>query len=73
VVRLHDWCFISIFQGVPSSPLRISDMINADPARRKKMRRAIGRMRVQNDWQSNWHGLGSGSDYLKPQCNAQYA
>ena len=39
-------------------------MINADPARRKKMRRAIGRMHVQNDWQSNWHhGLGSGADH----------
>jgi hypothetical protein len=36
VVRLHDWCFISIFQGVLSSPLRISDMINADsPVARK--------------------------------------
>ena len=41
-------------------------MINADPARRVKMRRAIGRMRVQNDRQSNWHhGLRSGADHLK--------
>jgi hypothetical protein len=41
-------------------------MINADLARRKKMRRAIGHMCVQNDWQSNWHhGLGSGKNHLK--------
>ena len=41
---LHGWCFISILQGVFSSPLLISDKINTDPARRTKMRRAIGRM-----------------------------
>ena len=41
-------------------------MINADPDRRMKMRRSIGRMRVQNDRQSNWyHGLGSSEDQLK--------
>jgi hypothetical protein len=41
-------------------------MTNADPARRMKMRRAIGRMRVQNDRQSTWHhGLGSSEDKLK--------
>ena len=44
----------------------ISDMLNADTLRRKKMRRTIGRMRVQNDRQSTWHhGLGSSEDQLK--------
>lgn len=40
---------LSILQCVLSSSLLISDMINADIARRKKMRPAIGRMRVQDD------------------------
>jgi len=41
-------------------------MLNADTARRKKMRRAIGRMRVQDDRQSHWHhGLGSDEDNVK--------
>jgi len=47
-------------------------MINADNARRNKMRRAIGRMRVQNDRQSNWHhGLGNGEAIWNDQCDAQ--
>jgi len=45
-VSFRGWGVISILQGVLSSSSRISDMINADTARRKKMRRAIGRMRV---------------------------
>ena len=52
-MSLRGWCVISILQGVLSSSLRISDMINADIARRKKMRPAIGRMRLQDDRQSN--------------------
>lgn len=52
-MSLRGWGVISILQGVLSSSLLISDMINDDSARRKKMRRAIGRMRVQGDRQSN--------------------
>lgn len=65
-MSFRGWGVISILQGVLSSSPRISDMINADTARRKKMRRAIGRMRVQDDRQSNWHhGLKSGEDHVK--------
>ncbi|HZC81677.1 MAG TPA: hypothetical protein VE222_08160, partial [Nitrospiraceae bacterium] len=41
--------FISIRRSARSRPLRISDIIDATPVRRKNMRRTIGRIFLQNN------------------------